>query len=89
MPTFKVALPHLIEKSLESLETNVKGNGIITVVAYVGIEYKGTRLPGLKIMALLFVCLVALCNVVSVSIPSFYCHNVVMDIAYLTENLED
>lgn len=41
MPTFKVALPHLIEKGVESLETHIKCNGIITVVVYLGLEYKG------------------------------------------------
>lgn len=43
MPTFKVALPHLTEKGVESLETHVKCNGIITVVVYVGMEYEGLR----------------------------------------------
>lgn len=41
MPTFKVALPHLIEKGVESLETHVKCNGIIPDVVYVGMENEG------------------------------------------------
>lgn len=49
----------------------------------------GARLPGLKITALLFVHHVSLCNVVSFSVPAFYCYNVVIIIAYLVENLED
>lgn len=49
----------------------------------------GARLPGLKITALLFVYYVSLRSIASFFVPSFYCYNAVMIIAYLIENLED